>query len=93
MSLRGLRAGCAVIAGEGFLVLCAGLVVGEGWLRVPGLGLFVLFLAATFAVDWALGRDAYPQVESETAARFDIGEHFDAIEITWPPRIDDRRTA
>lgn len=87
------RAIFACLSGVGFWALVVGLVIGEGWLRVPGLAVFALFLGLTL---WADSRmpQAWdnPQVEGDgqTGRDFYVGDDFDAV---WPTRIDDRRVA
>ena len=79
------RAIFATAAGLGFWALVVGLVVGEGWLRVPGLAVLVVFSGLTF---WADSRMPDPQVEGE---RDWLIDEFDAIDWHFPARID-RRT-
>lgn len=76
----------ASAAGLGFWALVVGLIVGEGWLRAPGLGVLVVFMALTFWADARMPPGPDPQVNGE------VGAEFDAIDWHFPPHIDDRRT-
>lgn len=76
----------SLFGGACFWAMCVGLVVGEGWLRVGGLAGVVLCYAAALVLAWLDARKHGPQVEShvEPGRGFDVGDHFDAIEIVWP---------
>ena len=73
----------AFIGGLCFWIFIFGLVVGEGWLRVPGLAGFVLSLAGIWAVDRLRERARVRRLE-RLPRQYAEGEHFDEIEIRWP---------
>lgn len=84
----------ALIGGAGFWVMLAGLVTGEGWLRVPGVACVVLAVACAFLIDWRASRK--PLVEAEAQSFHGTVDLFGDLHDTfndWPPSIDDRRAA
>lgn len=78
----------AGVASGAVVVLFAGLVSGEGWLRVPGLvGVVVGSMLAPLADHQArrhLRRQWRRDEASAPARSYEPGEHFDAVIIEWP---------
>lgn len=87
--LPAIRLVCALVCAAGFWTLVVGLVVDEGWLRVPGLGVFVIFLALSLGFDELISRQPDPLVEGYA----DPFAEIDHLDWDFPPRIDDRRAA
>jgi hypothetical protein len=67
-----------------FVAMLAGLVVGEGVLRVGGLGGLLLCAALAAVLEWRARRASNRQVETYPSSEYIDGNHFDSINFEWP---------